>query len=204
MQCSIGCGEGVQTRSIHCSAEVQRCNEINRPKSEKPCRNEVPCGGNWFTGPWNHVRIIRFIHDCSRVYYIVAYACRDSLLSTSLRSILAVNFIHGSRCVLLFVRSPSPGYRTDSKSRLFAAIKLLAFVFIHFIIGSVHIGFSGRIDIHGLKYSARRYQRITTLMTKHPTCNHITGHMGNQSNYTIIRLNIAICHLTTAMPFKLN
>lgn len=52
-QCSTGCGDGVHTRHIHCSAEPARCGEINRPKSEKPCKNEFPCGGKWFMGPWS-------------------------------------------------------------------------------------------------------------------------------------------------------
>lgn len=52
-ECSTGCGDGVHTRHVHCSADPDRCSEINRPRAEKQCKNSVPCGGKWFTGPWS-------------------------------------------------------------------------------------------------------------------------------------------------------
>jgi len=56
VQCSSACGEGVHHRLVHCSAEPQRCHEITKPKSEKSCKQKLPCGGRWFTGPWGQVR----------------------------------------------------------------------------------------------------------------------------------------------------
>ena len=72
-QCSSGCGDGVHRRLVHCSAEPRHCHAIARPKSEKPCRDTLPCGGRWFTGPWGQVRPTAIPHDAITSVHIRFY-----------------------------------------------------------------------------------------------------------------------------------
>lgn len=58
-ECSASCGHGLLHRKVHCSADNgeslpdNKCKQNTKPKSEKTCKNEHPCGGLWFTGPWS-------------------------------------------------------------------------------------------------------------------------------------------------------
>lgn len=58
-ECSASCGHGLLYRKVHCSADNgesipdTKCKQNVKPKSEKPCKSERPCGGLWFTGPWS-------------------------------------------------------------------------------------------------------------------------------------------------------
>ncbi|KAK2168208.1 hypothetical protein LSH36_19g03030 [Paralvinella palmiformis] len=54
-ECSAECGNGVYRRDVYCSADKDRCRAIDKPQSEKPCKSDIPCGGKWFTGPWDKV-----------------------------------------------------------------------------------------------------------------------------------------------------
>lgn len=51
---------------MFCSADKARCNELHKPKVEKACKNDVPCGGKWFTGPWSKVSSTNKIMILSR------------------------------------------------------------------------------------------------------------------------------------------
>ncbi|CAE1298785.1 THSD4 [Acanthosepion pharaonis] len=58
-ECSASCGHGLLHRKVHCSADNgeslpdNKCKQNTKPKSEKTCKSERPCGGLWFTGPWS-------------------------------------------------------------------------------------------------------------------------------------------------------
>ncbi|ESP03329.1 hypothetical protein LOTGIDRAFT_51613, partial [Lottia gigantea] len=58
-ECSAHCGRGFYTRKIFCAADDgstlpdKRCPIAKKPKTKKTCKSDLPCGGNWFTGPWS-------------------------------------------------------------------------------------------------------------------------------------------------------
>ena len=54
-KCSADCGEGVHKRQLYCSATEEKCNQMQRPLYQKRCKHQLPCGGKWFTGPWQKV-----------------------------------------------------------------------------------------------------------------------------------------------------
>ncbi|XP_052101889.1 thrombospondin type-1 domain-containing protein 4-like isoform X2 [Mytilus californianus] len=57
-RCSSSCGTGYVTRKVFCSAAdgaplpESKCSK-SKPREKRPCRNRIPCGGIWFTGPWS-------------------------------------------------------------------------------------------------------------------------------------------------------
>ncbi|KAG8333203.1 hypothetical protein J6590_005958 [Homalodisca vitripennis] len=57
-QCSEGCGTGVQTRKVHCSAgDWHHCAADTQPDSSRACSSDKLCGSQWFTGPWGHCTV---------------------------------------------------------------------------------------------------------------------------------------------------
>ncbi|CAI9731140.1 4 isoform X1 [Octopus vulgaris] len=83
-ECSSSCGHGVLRRKVHCSAddgsslEDIKCKLNEKPKSEKSCKNDQPCGGLWFTGPWSECSA-----TCGQAFKIRSAACVKKLHSTS-------------------------------------------------------------------------------------------------------------------------
>lgn len=57
LQCSEGCGTGVQTRRVFCSAgDSRQCSSDSQPDSSRACSSDKSCGNQWFTGSWGQVR----------------------------------------------------------------------------------------------------------------------------------------------------
>ncbi|XP_014772662.1 thrombospondin type-1 domain-containing protein 4 isoform X1 [Octopus bimaculoides] len=83
-ECSSSCGHGVLRRQVHCSAddgsnlEDSKCKLSEKPKSEKSCKSDQPCGGLWFTGPWSECSA-----TCGQAFKIRSAACVKKLHSTS-------------------------------------------------------------------------------------------------------------------------
>ncbi|XP_022084312.1 ADAMTS-like protein 2 [Acanthaster planci] len=51
-ECSVACGEGTQTREVHCSAEDGSCNPTLKPSTTKRCF--IPtCPSEWTTSRWS-------------------------------------------------------------------------------------------------------------------------------------------------------
>lgn len=61
-QCSASCGQGFQTRTIHCydwtgtKVSDRFCDTDKKPTSRKKC-HEKECNAKWSTGPWSEVHI---------------------------------------------------------------------------------------------------------------------------------------------------
>ncbi|KAF0307829.1 Thrombospondin type-1 domain-containing protein 4 [Amphibalanus amphitrite] len=52
-QCSVECGQGVQSRGVACGGDPGRCDLSQRPSDTRPCKTDRGCAGTWFTGPWS-------------------------------------------------------------------------------------------------------------------------------------------------------
>ncbi|CAI9731451.1 type-1 domain-containing 4-like isoform X1 [Octopus vulgaris] len=61
--CPVECGEGSVRRKLHCSADDnsalpdERCQNFTKPRTEKKCKSDIPCGGKWFLGPWSKCNV---------------------------------------------------------------------------------------------------------------------------------------------------
>ncbi|GAB1611297.1 thrombospondin type-1 domain-containing protein 4-like, partial, partial [Argonauta hians] len=61
--CPVECGEGTVRRKLHCSANDNstlpdiRCKKFTKPRTEKKCKTDIPCGGKWFVGPWSKCNV---------------------------------------------------------------------------------------------------------------------------------------------------
>ncbi|XP_071109939.1 ADAMTS-like protein 4 isoform X2 [Haliotis cracherodii] len=57
-QCTTECGTGHYKRKTYCSADdgsylpETKCSSEKRPRTKKACKDNPPCGGRWFAGPW--------------------------------------------------------------------------------------------------------------------------------------------------------
>ncbi|XP_046373592.2 uncharacterized protein LOC124147034 [Haliotis rufescens] len=58
-ECPVSCGEGTMKRKTMCAGEkgvaldTDRCDQLDKPRVEKTCKVDTPCGGNWFVGEWS-------------------------------------------------------------------------------------------------------------------------------------------------------
>ncbi|XP_067667285.1 A disintegrin and metalloproteinase with thrombospondin motifs 9-like [Haliotis asinina] len=58
-ECPVTCGEGTMKRKTMCAGEEgvaldpDRCDQLDKPRVEKTCKVDTPCGGNWFVGEWS-------------------------------------------------------------------------------------------------------------------------------------------------------
>ncbi|GAB1606107.1 ADAMTS-like protein 4 isoform X1, partial [Argonauta hians] len=83
-ECSASCGHGVIRRKVHCSAEDgsslvdSKCKLSEKPRSEKSCKSDQPCGGLWFTGPWSKCSAA-----CGQSFKVRNVVCVKKLHSTS-------------------------------------------------------------------------------------------------------------------------
>jgi len=71
VQCSVTCGDGVQSRDVSCAHEGL-CDEEQRPVDRRLC-DTGPCW-HWVTGPWGEVSYVRWF------YFSVALVCHLYLL----------------------------------------------------------------------------------------------------------------------------
>ncbi|XP_067667252.1 thrombospondin type-1 domain-containing protein 4-like isoform X2 [Haliotis asinina] len=58
-QCTTECGAGHYKRKTYCSADDgsslpdTKCSREKKPRTRKACKDNPPCGGRWFAGPWS-------------------------------------------------------------------------------------------------------------------------------------------------------
>lgn len=79
-QCSLSCGNGVQSRVVECvdhdkkQVSETECSADERPKTTQECFN-FPCGAQWVAEDWTGVRYAFF--NCSQTSRQEAICCVD-------------------------------------------------------------------------------------------------------------------------------
>ncbi|XP_078594813.1 A disintegrin and metalloproteinase with thrombospondin motifs 9-like isoform X2 [Branchiostoma floridae x Branchiostoma japonicum] len=79
-QCSVSCGDGEQTRLVHCQLPNGQilsdhgCEVLDKPPDKQPCRNHpCPRAARWNRGPWSTCSV-----TCGRGLKTREVVCKDS------------------------------------------------------------------------------------------------------------------------------